>query len=145
MKILSTVATIQASTSHVYFQTNLFRGISQLLNGTMKILKILEGTGPLGLVWINWAKMAGIKFIKKTKVLNGDNASPSGLSTHSLHPEFQTHMDIDMVTGAWKSWQPRCPCPWDFQVIFICTNTGELNRWSRKYPPKFQVNRSYIV
>ena len=44
--------------------------------------------------------MAGIKFIKKTKVLNGDNASPSGLSTHSLHPEFQTHMDIDMVTGA---------------------------------------------
>ena len=62
--------------------------------------------------------------------------------THSV---FQTHMDIDMVTGAWKSWQPRCPCPWDFQVIFICTNTGELNRWSRKYPPKFQVNRSYIV
>ena len=50
MKILPTVATIQASTSHVYFQTNLFRGISQLLNGTMKILKILEGTGPLGLV-----------------------------------------------------------------------------------------------
>ena len=34
--LLPTVATIQASTSHVYFQTNLFRGhVDQLLNGQL--------------------------------------------------------------------------------------------------------------
>ena len=32
---LPTVATIQASTSHVYFQTNLFRGTWPLLNGQL--------------------------------------------------------------------------------------------------------------
>ena len=38
---LPTVATIQASTSHVYCQTNLFRGhVDQLLNGQL----ILGGT-----------------------------------------------------------------------------------------------------
>ena len=34
---LPTVATIQASTSHVYFQTNLFRGIQPLLNGQLNL------------------------------------------------------------------------------------------------------------
>ena len=39
--VLPTVATIQASTSHVYCQTNLFRGhVDQLLNGQL----ILGGT-----------------------------------------------------------------------------------------------------
>ena len=50
-------------------------------------------------------------------------------STWSQVPERSGNLDVHVM----------------FQVIFICTNTGELNRWSRKYPPKFQVNRSYIV
>ena len=43
--ILPTVATIQASTSHVYFQTNLFRGTWPLLNVVM--LYVLCEVSPL--------------------------------------------------------------------------------------------------
>ena len=35
--MMPTVATIQASTSHVYFQTNLFRGTWPLLNGQLNL------------------------------------------------------------------------------------------------------------